>query len=640
MCGLFGHYSQLYTSDLEQVQSRLLAAKRALHHRGPDDSGLASFVVSNTANGSCGSLSLGHTRLSIIDLSPSGHQPMHSCDGRYTIIFNGEIYNYRELRSELESAGHIFFTNTDTEVLLAAWTHWGISGLRNLVGMFAFAAYDRQEESLTLVRDGFGIKPLLYSRSDTCFDFASDLPALLALLPTEKKLDLQHVYNYLTYGRYDDNECTFFKGIFSLLPGHWLCVDLRTLRTTGQQRWWWPSIKQRSDLSFDDAARRLREIFLNNVRLHLRSDVPVGAALSGGLDSSAVVCAMRHLEPQMPIHTFSFIAPDTIDDEEHWADIVNSHVGGISHKVLVRSNELSDDLEDLIKAQGEPFGSTSIYAQFRVYRLARQAGIKVTLDGQGADELLAGYDGYPVAYLRSLFEGARYTKILCFLRAWAEWPGRGMKRAILMLGAALIPERLQQSAHWLIGHNPIPSWLAIQWMGEQGVNLNPPLTPRTSSEAIRRRLMERLRRAMTSGDLAPLLRHGDRNSMRWSIESRVPFLTIELAEFLLSLPEPYLLSSRGETKSLFRAAMRGIVPDVILDRRDKIGFKTPEHVWLRAQKNVIQKCLIQAAKFPFINSHALRQEINLMLHGHKSFTPQAWRLINFCLWAQVYRPSI
>ena len=581
MCGLFGYYSFGLAADPGALRERLIATQRTLHHRGPDDRGLETFSIPNCSDGSAGSLFLGHTRLSIIDLSPSGHQPMLSSDGRYTIIFNGEIYNYIELRSELKSAGYGFTTDTDTEVLLAAWRHWGVGGLHRLTGMFSFAVYDRQDQSLTLVRDAFGIKPLFLSYdSKGFFCFASEVSALIELLEHRPKESSQRAYDYLVHGRYDDGEDTFYEGVRHLLPGHWLRLDLR-LGTFGKpHRWWWPSIEVRSDLSFEDAAAQLREMFLKNVRLHLRSDAPLGAALSGGLDSSAVVCAMRYLEPNMPIHTFTYVARGSAVDEERWADIVNVHVGAIAHKIFVSPNELADDLDDLIRAQGEPFGSTSIYAQYRVFKAAREAGITVTLDGQGADELLAGYRGYPDSFLRSLLEQRDYMAVPSFVWEWSKWPNRGMKPALFMLGSAVSSQRFKNFIRRLIGERPIPPWLNTDWVNTTAVRAHFSESQISNSECNGRRLVEQLRFALTGSGLAALLRHGDRNSMRWSVESRVPFLTTDLAEFLLRLPESYLLSKKGETKHIFRAAMRGLVPDSILDRRDKIGFQTPEHEWL------------------------------------------------------------
>lgn len=639
MCGLFGNYSTL-SADKEELRVRLLSAQRALQHRGPDDQGLDFFSISRASNNPPASLALGHTRLSIIDLSSAGHQPMHSAGSRYTIVFNGEIYNYRELRCELKAAGCSFHTDSDTEVLLAAWACWGVGGLRRLNGMFAFAVYDRQDESLTLVRDAFGIKPLFYSQGKNTFDFASELQALLELLCSKPEINLQQAYDYLVFGHYDSGEVTFYAGVKHLLPAHWVRLDLRSGELSKPQRWWWPSIEERTDLSFKDAAAQLREMFFNNVRLHLRGDVPVGAALSGGVDSSAVVCAMRHLEPDMPIHTFSYVARGSGLDEERWVDIVNRHVGAVAHKVVVSPSELADDFDDMIRAQGEPFGSTSIYAQYRVFKAAREAGITVMLDGQGADELLAGYSGYPDCYLRSLLERRDYMAAESFLWEWSKWPNRGIRRALLLLGYAITPTTLRGLARRVLGQSPTPSWLDSDWLRQNPVKTGFPTNQARASENRGRRLAEQLRFALTGSGLASLLRHGDRDSMRWSIESRVPFLTTELAEFLLRLPESYLLSPRGETKYLLRAGMRGLVPDAILDRRDKIGFQTPEQEWLRVEDPKATMRLASLGSAQFIKQVESRKILERVFKEKKDPGVPLWRLINYQAWLRESGPGL
>lgn len=523
MCGLFGSYLSKDLLDSKKINSKLRSAQLDLKHRGPDDTGLDTFSIPGGNDLAQGSLSLGHTRLSIIDLSSAGHQPMYSSDGRYAIIFNGEIYNYIELRNELKKMGYIFRTKSDTEVLLAVWERWGVSGLRRLNGMFAFVVYDHEDQSLTLARDAFGIKPLFYSLDQKSIYFASEIPALLKLLPSMPELDLQQVYDYLVYGHYDNQECTFYNNIKHLLPGHWLCINLNTMHVITHERWWWPSIKERTDLSFEDAAAQLRKMFLNNVRLHLRSDVPVGAALSGGIDSSAVVCAMRKIKPDMPIHTFTYVASGSTVNEEYWADIVNTYVGAITHKTEVKSKELGNDIDDLIRTQGEPFGSTSIYAQYCIFKEAHKIKIKVTLDGQGADELLAGYSGYPSDVVHSLFDKKQYFSAFKLLIRWANWPGRSYRDAFVMLMRLITPNFLISTAYKVMGRSPTPSWLNIKYLSEKGIRLKPPKRRKSSLDAHGRRLVDALRHSLTGHGLTSLLRHGDRNSMRWSIESRVPF---------------------------------------------------------------------------------------------------------------------
>ena len=624
MCGIAG----IVMRDGSVPDSAILDAfELALHHRGPDDQGRTSISMPE------GTLAMGHTRLSIIDLSVSGRQPMSSSDGRYTLVFNGEIYNYRELRRELKGKGFRFHSNSDSEVLLIAWNYWKDECLNRLTGMFAFAIFDRVEQSLTCVRDAFGIKPFFYSLSDGNFFFASEIPALQQLLQGRSRLNLQRAYDYLVYDSYDDQESTFQAGVNQLMPGQCLKVGLGNQKASIKiEPWWIPAILERTDISFNDAAEQLRERFLDSLRLHLRSDVPFGANLSGGLDSSAIVCGIRKLEPDIPLHTFTFVARNSPLNEETWADKVNCHVNAIGHKVMIAGDEFYDDLEKIVRVQGEPFGSTSIYAQYRVYQFAKEQGITVTLDGQGADEMLAGYHGYPQARLHSLLEKKECLSILRFLRNWPKWPGRPAFKGYLYLAELLLPRSSWFDSSRLRGKNPNPSWLHTNVLKEQGVTLREPRTMIDRGDAVGRRLVESLRHVLTKNKLIHLLRILDRNSMSWSMESRVPFLTTDLVDFLLSLPEEFLLSKDGQTKRVFREAMRGIVPDDVIARKDKVGFVTPEKDWLvHSQKKVLDwiECLDQVG---FLKKDKCAREVRSVLDGTKPFSWQAWRLVNFAQW--------
>lgn len=631
MCGLFGYHLISPVADRSALNACLVEAQAASRHRGPDDRGLESFSIPQSNDHPPYELTLGHTRLSIIDLTSGGHQPMHSGDGRFVIVFNGEIYNYRELRQELKAVGYSFRSDSDTEVLLAAWAQWGIDGLKRLTGMFTFVVYDRKVQTLTMVRDPFGIKPFFYSMTDEGFGFASEIQALTALLPIKPTLDWQRAYDYLVHGDYDSQSSTLMHGVFHLAPGHLIELDLSTAELGEPKRWWKPNIEERSDLSLSQATEMVRERFLDNIRLHLRSDVPLGAALSGGVDSSAVVCAMRHLEPSLPIHTFSFIASGSDVNEEHWVDRVNAHVGAIPHKVHVTSQELASDLDDMIKSQGEPFGSTSIYAQYRVFKLAKDHGITVTLDGQGADEMLAGYKGYPGQRMRSLIETGRIQEAWNFLGEWSKWPGRSKKLGLKTLLGQMTEGRLYTVMRRLNGDEHCPSWLNERELRNNGVSLSyPTKTPELTMKG--RRVVAELAASLSQRGLNALLRHGDRNSMRFSIESRVPFLTTDLAELLLSLPEQYLIAPNGETKHVFRAAMRGIVPDDVLDRRDKIGFETPELAWLLSMADDVREWLNDDLEIPFLNQKEILREFDLIIAGEKKFSWQVWRWINFSRW--------
>ena len=622
MCGILGMFHRTPDPGFER---RVLTGLKAIRHRGPDDDGMHLFELGT------GRLALGHARLSIIDLSEAGHQPMFSADGRYAIVFNGEIYNYRELRRELQQGGVHFVSNSDTEVLLAAWAVWGKGCLTRLVGMFAFVILDKQEGTLTCVRDAFGIKPLFYMASGAEFLFASELPALLALRQAKSLLNWQRAHDYLVHGEYDSSPQTFFNDVLQLQPGHLVVLKLRDVKIEDPERWWAPPLTECTSLSFGDAASRLRAAFLDSIKLHLRSDVAVGAALSGGVDSSAIVCAMRHIEPDLQINTFSFIADDSRVNEEKWIDIVNQHVGATAHKVSIIPDDLVRDIDDLIRTQGEPFGSMSIYAQYRVYQLAKENGVTVTLDGQGADEAHGGYLGFPGERIRSLLDLGQFGDAAAFLADWAKWPGRSLITGLRSALAELTTGPSHEMLRSLGGMNKVPEWIRSDVARDMGI-AGRVGRYRSGPEARGRRVVAQMANMLTRHGLPALLRHGDRNSMRFSVESRVPFLTLEMVELMLSMPEHYLVSPKGETKHLFRAAMKGIVPDEVLFRKDKIGFEPPEREWILSIAGQAREWLSEDMQIPFIRRDALVKQFEDVINGRRPFSWQVWRWINFYRW--------
>ena len=628
MCGIIGIFAKQWSSA---IQSSLNCGLDQLRDRGPDDRGLEIFSSVS------GDLGMGHTRLSIIDLSEGGHQPMVDDSNGFTIVFNGEIYNYLELRDELKIEGFEFATNSDTEVLLKAWIHWGEACIGRLVGMFAFAVFDSKSDTLTLVRDAFGIKPLFYSNSDGRLSFASEIRAILPLLDHKPIMDRQTAYSYLIHGSYDNLTSTFFENVSQLQPGYVAKISLSDPSDILLKQWWSPSIKQNSKLSFDDAAAELRELFLNSVKLHLRSDVPLCVNLSGGIDSSAIACAIAHLHPGIPINTVSFVARGAADNEEVWIDIVNKHIDASPHKVLLSGTDLTRDLDDLLIAQGEPFVSASVYASYMVFQHVKSLGFVVSLDGQGADEMLGGYDGYPHGVINSMAQNYNFLGIINFIIAWSKWPERTKSGAIKALIHNTKNIFVWKLAYLLAGRHLEPKWLNSKctYAKDKFENIDNQSFQR-EREFSGRTLVGVLRSALTKKGLRGLLRHGDRNSMRWSVENRVPFLTTELAEFCLGLPEEYLVSRQGETKRIFRAAMRGIVPDEILDRRDKIGFKTPELSWVMSEKNNILKWIEYSREIELLESDEFIREIKAVLSGVKAYSPLTWRMISFCRWAMVH----
>jgi asparagine synthase (glutamine-hydrolysing) len=635
VCGIAGIVSP---TDANLIHNWLVPPLHSLQHRGPDDHGWLTIGPSGLQSGRGDSAPTGdvqalllHRRLSILDLSASGWQPMSTADGRFHLVFNGEIYNYIELREELCQAGYTFHSQSDTEVLLQALAHWGTAALTRLVGMFALALLDARERTLLLARDFFGIKPLYYVRSDTAFAFASEIKALLELPFVRREIDPQRLYEYLRLGRTDHAGGTLLADVRQVPAAHYILLSLDNPAQAEPVRYWDLDLTERLDLPFDEAARRLRELFVDSVRLHMRSDVPVGAALSGGIDSSSIVAAMRATNPRADIRTFSYIADDPAINEERWVDAAATAAGAAVHKVRATPDELVADLDRLVYAQDEPFGSTSIYAQYRVFGLARAQGIKVMLDGQGADEMLAGYRGYLGARLASLLRQGRLRQAIRFARLARHQPGiRGIVRVMLQSAKLLLPDVWQGWGHRIFGTDLMPNWMNAEWFRARGVR-----PPSNRSRFGRDLLREELQRTLCTTSLPMLLRYEDRNSMASSIESRVPFLTPALAQFILRLPEEYLLTNDGTTKHVFRQAMRGLVPDIILDRRDKIGFATPELRWLNELRPWVDRILAsdRARSLPVLRLGTVEREWHAVRAGRRPFDFRVWRWVNLIRWA-------
>ena len=637
MCGIAGFVFKKGKAQQPPVPAIL----DQLRHRGPDDCGYLAYSERSTMRGRDWSetgedreVIFLHRRLSILDLSEAGSQPMGTRDGRYFITFNGEIYNYVELRYELEQLGYKFESRSDTEVLLAAYAAWGSRALLKLVGMFAFAILGTVQRTVFLARDFFGIKPLYYALADNSVVFASELKMLLEFGAVSRQVNANRLFSFLRRGLCDFGAETLLADVLQLPPAHCLEIALDRDWEARPVCYWEPTVQCRDDLSFEQAAEQLRALFLKSVSLHLRSDVPVGSALSGGIDSSAVVMAMRYLEPGINLHTFSYIAEDEKLNEERWVDIVGQAGRSQVHKVRPTAAELVADFDQLCYMQDMPSASTSLYAQYCVFRAAQQAGIKVMLDGQGADEILGGYPYFRGARLASLVRQRRWRAAADFLSRVSRWPGASTFLLLQDTSDHLLPALVQAPLRKLVGKDLVPSWLDVNWFHAKGVVPHLNRHSYNSSHV----LQEKLRRELAE-HLPSLLRYEDRNSMAFSIESRVPFLMPELVNFVLSLPEEYIIAPDGTSKAVFRRAMRGIVPDPILDRSDKIGFATPERTWLSAASHWIQQQFDAdvASKIPAFRLDVVSRDWQEIRQGRRAFSFAVWRCLNVIAWTKRFQ---
>ena len=623
MCGILGTWHKDCPINHKNDFSKALDL---LIKRGPDDKDLFIEKLND------GAISFGHRRLSIIDLTSGGHQPMHSYEKRYSIIFNGMIYNYKELKQELESTGIKFVSNSDTEVLLQSWIFWGEECLRKMIGMFSFAIYDRKLKNLFCVKDQFGMKPLFYYYDNKKFIFSSEIYPILALLKNKPKLNLQRSYDYLLFGNQDNQEDTFIDKIKQIGAGNILKFN-HEKNSLNIKRWWYPSINEREDINFEHSAKQLKEKFLEKVKIHLRSDVPIGIALSGGIDSSSIACAVRHLYPDYEINTFSYLSEDSSLNEKKWIENINNFTKSKSNFIFAE-NDFSKDLDDVIKIQGEPFLDTSIITEYLIFKKAKEKGIKVMLEGQGGDELLCGYNGYPGSRLYSLFLKNEYKKFFTFSKNWTKINQKKIYQLAFRFGQEVLSSNAKNIALKIIGKDFAPKWLNTDYLKKQNLQFQSPENI-IINKFPGRMLISKLRENIFSGGLPALLRYADRSSMAFSIECRLPFLTKDFSEYIFSLPERFLISDQAKTKHIFREAMRGIVPDTILDRNDKIGFATPEARLLRNVKSQIAAWLDDDYENPLINKNFFKQEILNTLNGQKSYDNQVWRMINFYRWSQL-----
>ena len=558
MCGLAGIVA---LDGRSPDRGRVRAMADALAHRGPDGEGFYDE----------GPAAFGHRRLAVIDLSEDGRQPMTDTTARFTVVYNGEIYNHVELRRRLEAEGARFRSRCDTEVVVEGYARWGEGVLDELNGMFAFAIWDARERSLFAARDRFGEKPFYFRHvPGREFLFASEIKALLVPGCGDARPRADALFRFLAYGHAGSDRSSFFEGIDQLPAAHSLRLHNGAVRI---RPYWALTTSPLPRVTPDDAVERVRALFSDSVSLRLRSDVPVGTSLSGGVDSTAVAASVaqalrsgRGGGAGSRQATFSSCLPGSPEDETGWIDIVASEMGVESHRVEPTAEGFLNDLPRLVETQEEPFGGPSIYAQWKVMRLAREAGVVVLLDGQGADEVFAGYHFFFQDYWWDLLRSGSLARLRSETRAYDRTHGGGRARRLL---AAAVRARSPRIARRLRGGPRLP-WLHRDFA-------------RRGGDAIPRRpgdLRGSLRESLQTRMLPHLLRHADRNSMAASREVRLPFLDHRIVEAADALPDDMKLRG-GVTKWILREAIRGVVPESIRTRTDKIGFAVPTLRWLR-----------------------------------------------------------
>ena len=625
MCGIAGIISKNNSLSLKET---VFAMSQAIKHRGPDGEGFAFFSKTNSVpvysnetpqiNKESQSflfnpytsiqniesnyeIAFAHRRLSIIDLSESGHQPMCDTQGDYWITFNGEVYNYIELREELKNKGHVFVTQTDTEVVLESYKEWGEECLQKFNGMYAFALLDKKNNQVFCARDRVGVKPFYYSNTNNDFAFASEYKAFIKskLIPFE--INETQQFDFIVNGNLENTEQSLFKGIYELKPSHYLVYNLRT--HTFQVSNYYSLPKQTLNIKSElEIIQTIEEKLLNAINLRLRSDVEVGSCLSGGLDSSIIAGVSKHLQPNKQMKLFTAVFPNELFDETNYAKQVSDFVIGNWKTVSPTADDFFKDIEELNYYQDLPVWSTSTYSQHRVMKLASENNIKVVLDGQGADELFGGYSHHYMALWKEQFSFKNIND-----------SKQTIPNAYKLYGKVLLKDAFGLSVDY-----------------SNYFHSDKKQFGKSKNEKLKSTLNAQLA-ADYHGRLKSYLKCEDRCSMAFGIESRVPFADdVELVDYLFSIKGSEKIQ-KGISKYLLREASRNYIPNTIYARRDKIGFETPVQKWfLPYKKQMINEI---SSQLNFINIDYLASNFEDLLMHKPNFIV---RLYSLAIWKKVY----
>lgn len=660
MCGIFACLARGKPLTLGDI----VAANNAARHRGPDDEG---YVVINhgsasplggdeTTSGAFSvelpyaanshwstgkdepfDIALGQRRLSVVDLSAAGHQPMCDPTQRVWLTYNGEIYNYRELRDELQAAGFQFRSDTDTEVVIAAYQKWGDDCLRRFNGMWAFVLVDVPRQRIFAATDRFGIKPLyVWSSPSGNLFFASELKQFERLPEWSPRLHVAAGHEFLVNGRFNHVRQSLVESVEKLVGGESCTVSLDPYKQNAPTFCKWYTLRDETTYegSIENGAAEFRDLFTDSIRLRLRADVKVGSCLSGGLDSSSIVCVANQILDESGAteqqETISSCYDDPRFDERGYISSVVDSLNVRANYVFPTLDQLLERSVDLAWQLDGPFVSGSIFSQWNVFRKARECGLTVMLDGQGADEQLAGYHKYFPYLFRAL---ARQRRPIAYAKQIIGWS----RRHASLWDAATITAQI-------IGLSAAMRKLALarQRPKETQYNkalLTPPKTETLWVPPATKSFHDLLRNELQHTSLPRLLHYEDRNSMAHSVESRVPFLDYRLVEFVLSQPIHHLFRN-GETKFILRKAMRGKLPPKVLQRQDKMGFVSPDEVWLKGNHRLQFRNAIEAAADDcqsLVNGPQILAQFDRYCAGEVGYSRLFWRVISFGDWIRASR---
>jgi asparagine synthase (glutamine-hydrolysing) len=653
MCGI-----SVILSNNENGLQDIFPMTDAIKHRGPDDVGYVFFAKKMQ---NCEELdvteyddkknpenwvphnsfmALGHRRLSIVDLTKYGHQPMCDESKNIWITYNGEIFNFNEIKSELKSFGYKFYTDTDTEVILYAYKHWGPKCLHRFNGMWAFVIYDIKANKIFIARDRFGVKPLYYWISpNSNLAISSEIKQFTFLQGWSAKANLSKICNFLSTGAMDYDSETMFEGVSQVLPGHYIEICLNNISNKDyhlkQTQWYCLPLSERSD-DFNDVSGTYRTLFFDAVRIRSVSDVPLGSCLSGGLDSSSIVCALNELQIQQDkspvIKTFTMLSEKREISEKKWVEAVIQKTNSQSFNVTPNAQDCLDSLRTLVWNQDEPFGSLGIYGQSKVFQLAASQNIKVMLDGQGADEYLAGYDGFYSAYMNEIFASGNLKCLYNEFGKIQKFRKYSLYKVVFLFGNAILPTKISDFLKKILGYRSShPNWLNSHSFSKYSK------AKMQNFSNVRDLSIDLL----TKIGVRALLHWEDRNSMAYSIEARVPFLDYRLVEFVLPLKSKIKITD-GITKKILRDSMRGILPDLITDRKDKLGFSTDSDDWMSSIKmDEFRELLCDGVKRSNgLVSSSVINEFEISIDRKSGIPGHIWRIICFGIWVDVFNVQI
>lgn len=665
MCGITGIVS--LSSSKDDLTLNLQRMTNLIWHRGPDGNGYMlageegvramggddtpesvsgsqlpyapeAHIATATGNFSVG---FGHRRLAILDLSESGHQPMCNKDRNLWITYNGEVYNYKEIKEELSLLGHRFVSETDTEVILNAYREWGPDCVEKFNGMWAFVIYDHDKKQLFGSRDRFGVKPFYYFHNSEVFAFASEQKALLGPGLAQPAINPSAVFDFFMRGQMEYEQEGFFKGILELFPAHSFTLKIESNEFKQWTYYELPvntSYESFSNTSFKVHSETIREKLLAAVATRLQADVRVGSCLSGGIDSSTIVGIAAdqlnqgladNIGNQLEVFTATF--NDKKLDESAWAEKMVNATGASWHQVTPTSSELLSDLDDLLYSQDIPIWSTSTYAQFRVMKLVKEAGIKVVLDGQGADELFAGYDNYVFAWWNELVKNNAYGRLNRELMSFKSLPASlkfwAKQRLLHQKFPKMAPHRqIQVSARY---YDDI-HWLNRNFLEENKQRLVPQVTGVSG-------LNMNLHREFYNSRLKTYLRCEDRCSMWHSVESRTPFADdLDLIEASFAIPAAYKIK-RSVKKLLLREAAGPFIPDEIKNRKDKMGYAIPNNPWITDIKDDLKDIFTDDLS-EYLNVNGIKKNFDQIfdIRSKPENTSRVFKLIAFAKWKQLF----